>query len=79
MSDSSLGPLVILGMVALIAGAVALVYGHMELMQAQQDSGFFAMGGGSDEETMQWQMVRLGGLVVAAVGGVLTFSGAVND
>jgi hypothetical protein len=24
-------------------------------------------------------MVRLGGLVVAAVGGVLTFSGAVND
>ena len=79
MSDSSLGPLVILGMVALIAGAVALVYGHMELMQAQQDSGFFAMGGGGDEETMQWQMVRLGGLVVAAVGGVLTFSGAVND
>ena len=78
MSDSSLGPLVILGMVALIAGAVALVYGHMELMQAQQDSGFFAMGGG-DEETMQWQIVRLGGLVVAAVGGVLTFSGAVND
>ena len=37
------------------------------------------MGGGGDEETMQWQMVRLGGLVVAAVGGVLTFSGAVND
>ena len=78
MSDSSLGPLVILGMVALIAGAVALVYGHMELLEAQQDSGFFAMGGG-DGEAMKWQMVRLGGLVVAAVGGVLTFSGAVND
>ena len=79
MSNDGLNPLLILGMVALIAGAVALVYGHMELMQAQQDSGFFAMGGGGDEETMQWQMVRLGGLVVAAVGGVLTFSGAVND
>ena len=79
MSNDGLNPLLILGMVALIAGAVALVYGHMELMQAQQDSGFFAMGGGDDGETMQWQMVRLGGLVVAAVGGVLTFSGAVND
>ena len=79
MSDDSLNPLLILGMVALIAGAVALVYGHMELLEAQQDSGFFAMGGGDDVETMQWQMVRLGGLVVAAVGGVLTFSGAVND
>ena len=79
MSNDGLNPLLILGMVALIAGAVALVYGHMELMQAQQDSGFFAMGGGDDSETMQWQMVRLGGLVVAAVGGVLTFSGAVND
>ena len=79
MSNDGLNPLLILGMVALVAGAVALVYGHMELMQAQQDSGFFAMGGGDDGETMQWQMVRLGGLVVAAVGGVLTFSGAVND
>ena len=79
MSDDSLNPLLILGMVALIAGAVALVYGHMELLEAQQDSGFFTMGGGDDDETMQWQMVRLGGLVVAAVGGVLTFSGAVND
>jgi len=79
MSDSSLGPLVILGMVALIAGAVALVYGHMELLEAQQNSGFLGMGGDGDEETMKWQMVRLGGLVVAAVGGVLTFSGAVND
>ena len=79
MSDDGLNPLLILGMVALIAGAVALVYGHMELLEAQQDSGFFAMGGGDDGETMQWQMVRLGGLVVAAVGGVLTFSGAVND
>ena len=79
MSNDGLNPLLILGMVVLIAGAVALVYGHMELMQAQQDSGFFAMGGGDDGETMQWQMVRLGGLVVAAVGGVLTFSGAVND
>ena len=79
MSDNGLNPLLILGMVALIAGAVALVYGHMELMQAQQDSGFFAMGGGGGEEEMKWQMVRLGGLVVAGVGGVLTFSGAVND
>ena len=79
MSNDGLNPLLILGMVALIAGAVALVYGHMELMEAQQDSGFFAMGGGDDGETMQWQMVRLGGLVVASVGGVLTFSGAVND
>ena len=79
MSDDSLNPLLILGMVALIAGAVALVYGHMELLEAQQDSGFFPTGGGDDGETMQWQMVRLGGLVVAAVGGVLTFSGAVND
>ena len=47
MSDDSLNPLLILGMVALIAGAVALVYGHMELLEAQQDSGFFAMGGGA--------------------------------
>ena len=79
MSDDNLDALMILGLVALVVGAIVLVYGHMELMQAQQDSGFFAMGGGGDEETMQWQMVRLGGLVVAAVGGVLTFSGAVND
>ena len=79
MSNDGLNPLLILGMVGLIAGAVALVYGHMELLEAQQDSGFFAMGGGDDGETMQWQMVRLGGLVVAAVGGVLTFSGAVNE
>ena len=79
MSDNNVDALMILGLVALVVGAIVLVYGHMELMQAQQDSGFFAMGGGGDEETMQWQMVRLGGLVVAAVGGVLTFSGAVND
>ena len=79
MSNDSLNPLLILGMVALVAGAIALVYGHMELLEAQQDSGFFAMGGGGDGETMKWQMVRLGGLVVAGVGGVLTFSGAVND
>lgn len=80
MSNDSLNPLLILGMVALVAGAIALVYGHMELLEAQQDSGFFAMGGGGgDGETMKWQLVRLGGLVVAGVGGVLTFSGAVND
>jgi hypothetical protein len=76
MSNDSINPLLLLGMVLLVAGAVALVYGHMELMQAQQDSGFL---GGSDGEAMTWQMVRLGGLVVAAVGGVLSFSGAVND
>ena len=79
MSNDGLNPLLILGMVALIAGAVALVYGHMELLEAQQNSGFFGMGGDGDGETMKWQMVRLGGLVVAGVGGVLTFSGAVND
>jgi len=79
MSDNGINPLLILGMVFLVAGAIALLYGHMELMQAQQDSGFFAMGGSDDGETMKWQMVRLGGLVVASIGGVLTFSGAVND
>ncbi|WP_254840553.1 hypothetical protein [Natronomonas marina] len=79
MSDSSLNPLLVLGMVALVAGAIALVYGHMELLDAQQNSGFLGMGGGGDGETMKWQIVRLGGLVVAGVGGVLTFSGAVND
>ena len=79
MSDDSLDALMILGLVALVVGAIVLVYGHMELMQAQENSGFFGMGGSSDEETMQWQLVRLGGLVVAAVGAVLTFSGAVND
>ena len=79
MSDDNLDALMILGLVALVVGAIVLVYGHMELMQAQQDSGFFGMGGNGDEETMQWQLVRLGGLVVAAVGAVLTFSGAVND
>jgi len=78
MSNDSLNPLVVLGMVALVAGAIALVYGHMELLETQQDSGVLAMGGG-DGETMQWQMVRLGGLVVAGVGGVLTLSGAVTD
>ena len=78
MSDNNVDALMILGLVALVVGAIVLVYGHMELMQAQ-DSGFFGMGGSSDEETMQWQLVRLGGLVVAAVGAVLTFSGAVND
>ena len=77
MSDDNLDALMILGLVALVVGAIVLVYGHMELMQAQ-DSGFLGMGG-SDEETMQWQLVRLGGLVVGAVGAVLTFSGAVND
>ena len=35
MSNDGLNPLLILGMVALIAGAIALVYGHMELMEAQ--------------------------------------------
>ena len=79
MGNDGLNPLLILGMVALVAGAIALVYGHMELLEAQQDSGFLAMGGGDDGETMKWQMVRLGGLVVAGVGGVLTFSGAVNE
>ena len=79
MSDNNLDALMILGLVALVVGAIVLVYGHMELMQAQQDSGWWPMGGSSDEESMQWQLVRLGGLVVAAVGAVLTFSGAVND
>ncbi|PSP47603.1 hypothetical protein BRC75_09425 [Halobacteriales archaeon QH_7_69_31] len=78
MSDNNLDALMILGLVALVVGAIVLVYGHMELMEAQQDSGWSLMGG-SDEESMQWQLVRLGGLVVAAVGAVLTFSGAVND
>ena len=79
MSDNNLDALMVLGLVALVVGAIVLVYGHMELMQAQQDSNWLGMGGSSDEETMQWQLVRLGGLVVAAVGAVLTFSGAVND
>ena len=79
MSDNNLDALMILGLVALVVGAIVLVYGHMELMQAQQDSGWWTFGGSSEEETMQWQLVRLGGLVVAAVGAVLTFSGAVND
>ena len=79
MSDNNVDALMILGLVALVVGAIVLVYGHMELMQAQQDSNWLGMGGSSDEETMQWQLVRLGGLVVAAVGAVLTFSGAVND
>ena len=79
MSDNNVDALMILGLVALVVGAIVLVYGHMELLEAQQDSGWFGMGGSSEEETMQWQLVRLGGLVVAAVGAVLTFSGAVND
>ena len=79
MSDDNLDALMILGLVALVVGAIVLVYGHMELMEAQQDSGMFGFGGSGEEETMQWQLVRLGGLVVAAVGAVLTFSGAVND
>ena len=79
MSDNNLDALMILGLVALVVGAIVLVYGHMELMQTQENSGFFGMGGNGDDETMQWQLVRLGGLVVAAVGAVLTFSGAVND
>ena len=76
MSDNNLDALMILGLVALVVGAIVLVYGHMELMEAQSDSGFL---GGSEGEAMQWQLVRLGGLVVAAVGGVITVSGAVND
>jgi cytochrome c-type biogenesis protein CcmE len=79
MSNGNLDALMILGVLALVAGAIVMVYGHMELLEAQQNSGFFGMGGDGGEEAMKWQMVRLGGLVAAAVGGVLTFSGAVND
>ena len=79
MSDDNLNALLVLGLVALVGGAIVLVYGHMELLEAQQNSGFLGMGGDGGEEAMKWRMVRLGGLVVAAVGAVITFSGAVND
>jgi hypothetical protein len=76
---SDMNPLTIVGVVLLVAGGIALVYGHTELLEAQQNSGFLGFGGGGGEAARQWQLVRLGGLVTGGVGAVLTFSGAVSD
>lgn len=76
---SDVDALTILGLVLLVGGAVALVYGHVELLELQQSSGFFAFGGdASSEAVRQWKLVRLGGLVAGAVGAVLTLAGAAD-
>ncbi len=64
----------ILGIGLLIVGGIALLYGHMELMQVQECSGLFCSP--SDSAARQWELVRLGGLVLGAIGGVVTFAGA---
>lgn len=68
---------VVIGIALLIIGGIGLVYGQMELLQAQECSGLFCSP--NDRAMRQWKLVRLGGLVTGAVGAVITFAGAARE
>lgn len=71
------GAFVVLGIGMLVIGGILLLYGQMELLQAQDCTGFFCS---SNEEAMrQWTLVRLGGLVTGAIGAVVTFAGVARE
>ncbi|WP_255148736.1 hypothetical protein [Halorarius halobius] len=75
MSDDD--TLVYLGIALLIVGGIALVWGQMSLMEVND-----SMFGGfqfSDQQVRNYQLARLGGLVVGAIGGVLTVTGGLQS
>lgn len=68
---------VVFGIGLVVIGGILLLYGQLEVLQAQDCTGFFCSS--NDEAMRQWGLVRLGGLVVGAVGAVITFAGAVRE
>lgn len=64
----------VLGIGRLIVGSIVLPSDHMELMQVQECGGFFRST--NDQAARRWTLVRLGGMVAGAIGGVVTITSA---
>lgn len=77
--------LVALGVLLLVLGGVALVYGQLHLQSGGSDDGGSVLsvemdggdGGGGDAQ--RFRTLRLGGLVLGGVGAVITLTGGLLE